>query len=107
MKRPTSIPFPLPAGQWFTFQKAGEVLGLSESYIEKLYDLGSLTGHSHNAGRGQRMHRRILRLSLVAYAISTADYGDESLGDEILLALPHLPKSTLQRVIGEARRLAS
>lgn len=101
-----ALPFRVPLQDWFTLRQAGAVLGLSESTAEKLYDAGQLTGHSHNAGRGERAHKRVLRTSLIAYAIRTADYADESLADALVACLPHLPADTLLRVAEHARRLA-
>jgi hypothetical protein len=100
------LPFRIPHKEWFTLREAAMVLGLSESTAEVLYDRGELTGHSHNAATGQRNARRVLRVALVAYAIRTADYTDESLTDALLGCLSHLPATTLLRLSVEARRLA-
>lgn len=102
-----ALPFRIPPKEWFTLREAGAVLGLSESMAEKLYDLGHLTGHSHNAGRGERHHKRVLRTSLIAYAIRTADYDDESLADALVACLAHLPKPTLLRLAEDARKRAA
>lgn len=102
-----SLPFRIPPKEWFTLRESGSVLGLSESMAEKLYDLGDLTGHSHNAGRGERHHKRVLRISLVAYAIRTADYSDDSLAEALVAALPHLPRATLLQLAERARTLAT
>jgi hypothetical protein len=99
------LPFPIPDRAWFSLKMAGGVLNLAESTVEKLYDKGELTGHSHNAGRGLRDHKRILRVSLLAYAIKTADYTNESLGDALVDCLTHLPAATLQRLVSESQRL--
>ena len=101
-----TLPFRVPPQDWFTLRQAGAVLGLSESMAEKLYDGGQLTGHSHNAGRGLRDHKRVLRTSLIAYAIKTADYDDDSLTDALTACLPNLSPETLLRVAEAARRLA-
>jgi hypothetical protein len=101
-----TLPFRIPPQEWFTLRQAGAVLGLAESTIEKLYDQGALTGHSHNAGSGQRDHKRVLRTSLVAYAMRTADYSDESFGDALVAGLPYLPATTLLRIAATANRLA-
>lgn len=100
-----SLPFRMPPQEWFTLRQAGAVLGLSESMVEKLYDGGALTGHHHNAGQGQRLHKRIPRASLIAYAVATADYADESLADAYVAALTHLPAETLLRIANAARQL--
>lgn len=101
-----SLPFRIPPQEWFTLKQAGAVVGLSESTVEKLYDSGQLTGHSHNAGAGLRDHKRVLRIALVAYAIRTADYDDESLGESLISCLGHLPPATLLRLAEKARHLA-
>jgi hypothetical protein len=100
------LPFRVPHKEWFSQREAGAVLGLSESAVEKLYDSGALTGHSHNAAKGERYAKRILRVSLIAYAIRTADYTEESLTDALLGCLPHLPAPALLRISIEARKRA-
>lgn len=102
-----TLPFRVPPKEWFTLRESGAVLGLAESTAEKLYDQGALTGHSHNAGKGLRDHKRVLRISLIAYAIRTADYTDESLADALVACLRHLPPATLLRLAEEARKRAA
>jgi len=102
-----ALPFRVPPQEWFTLRQAGAVLGLAESTVEKLYDAGQLTGHSHNAGDGLRKHKRVLRGALIAYAMRTADYDDESLADCYVAALAHLPAPTLLRIAETARRLSA
>lgn len=102
-----ALPFRIPPGrEWFTLAECGAALGIAESTAEKLYDRGDLTGHSHNAGAGIRQHKRVLRSALVAYAIRTADYTDESLADALIACLPNLPASTLLQVAAQAQALA-
>ena len=107
MTEVAQVPFRLPSQLWFTTAEAAAALGLSSSMVEKLYDEGKLTGHSHNAGKGRRKHRRILRVSLVTYAITTADYDADCIGTCLTEALPFLPKRTLMSLADTARRLAS
>lgn len=101
------LPFRIPAKEWFGPREAGAVLGLSERTIEELYERGDLSGHRHNAGAGKRMTKRIPRAWVVAYAIQTADYDDESLAEALLATLPHLPATTLLRLAERARHLAA
>lgn len=105
------LPFRIADKEWFTLREAGAVLGLSESTAEKLYDRGELTGHSHNAGDGLRTHKRVLRLSLISYAIRTADYTDDmlirSLVDELHGCLRHLPREMLIETSQAALRFAA
>ena len=105
-KATLELPFRIPNKEWFTLREAGVVLGLSESTMEVLYDRGELTGHSHNAATGQRKARRVLRVSLVTYAVRTADYTDESLIDAVFGCLPQMPAPALLRLSIEARRVA-
>jgi hypothetical protein len=102
-----ALPFRVPPQEWFTLRQAGAVLGLSESTVEKLYDAGQLTGHSHNAGRGVRAHKRVLRAALVAYAIRTADYSDESLLDAYRSCLRHFPREALLAIAHDCHRHAA
>jgi len=98
-KATLELPFKIPAREWFSLRGAGEVLGLSESTVEKLYDRGQLTGHSHNAGRGERVHKRVLRVSLLAYALRTADYKDnDSLVDSLCSSLHQCSREQQRRV---------
>ncbi|MBI5768742.1 MAG: helix-turn-helix domain-containing protein [Verrucomicrobia bacterium] len=102
------LPFRFPIAQeWFTLRQAAAVLGLTESTIERLYDRGELTGHSHNAGRGERDHKRVLRASLLAYALRTADYDDASLDDAFLAALTPLSAARLLNLADRIRQLAT
>jgi len=101
------LPFRIPAKEMFTLREAAAIMGLSESFVEKLYDGGTqLGGHSHNAGTGARMTKRIPRVWLVAYMIRTASYDDTSLGDALDACLPKLPVATLTRIASRATRLA-
>lgn len=102
-----ALPFRVPPQEWFTLQQAAAVLGLNESTTERLYDRGDLTGHSHNAGHGKRSHKRVLRIALVAYAIRTADYTDDSLADALIACLPHLPAAALLRIASACQRIAA
>lgn len=101
-----TLPFSIPPKEWFTLRETGALLGLAESTVEKLYDKKELTGHSHNAGAGERQHKRVLRVSLIAYLQRTADYTDESILDAFIAALGCLPPASLLRVAQQANALA-
>lgn len=101
------LPFRVPPQEWFTIPQAAAVIGLGESAVEKLYDKGAFTGHSHNAGAGHRKHKRILRVALIAYLVKTADYDDESLTDLYCSALPNFSSAALLRIAHDATRLAA
>jgi hypothetical protein len=102
------LPFTIPAKEWFTPAEAARLLGLSERFIEKLYDEGTqLAGHSHNGGDGLRMTKRIPRVWLVAYAVKTATYDDASLADALITCLPRLSPATLLKLADAARKAAT
>lgn len=100
------LPFRVPPQEWFTLQQAAGVMGVGESTAERLYEKNELTGHSHNAGDGERKHKRVMRAALIAYMIKTADYTDESFCDLYCSALPYLPAKTLLEIARIANRLA-
>ncbi len=101
------LPFSIPAKEMFSLREAAGIMHLSESFVEKLFDQGAqLSGHCHNAGRGERMTKRIPRVWLVTYMIKTAHYDDSSLGDALLACLPKLPPLTLHRISLAAAKLS-
>jgi len=57
--------------QFWSLKSAAGLLGLSDSFLEKLWDSGRLSGHEYNAGRGQRQTKRIPRVFLVALLTET------------------------------------
>ena len=81
------LPFRVPAKEFFSLKEAAALMELSDSFVEKLYDKGVLSGHSHNAGHGKRDTKRILRPYLVAYMIRTADYCDDTLVEALTTCL--------------------
>lgn len=102
-----TLPFRIPAKEWFGPREAGEVLGLSERTVETLYQSGQVSGHAHNAASGKRNTLRIPRVWLVAYAVRTSDYDDASLLEAYLLTLPRLPPASLLRIAAEATKAAA
>lgn len=102
------LPFAIPAKDWFSPAEAARIMGLSERFIEKLYDEGTqLAGHNHNGGDGLRMTKKIPRVWLVAYAIRTATYDDPALFDALLCCLPRFTPQTLLKLADAARKAAS
>lgn len=99
------LPFRVPPQDWFTLQQAGKVLDLGESAVEKLYDQGQLTGHSHNAASGQRFTKRVLRVSVVAYLIRTADYDAHSLADSLLGSFRYCSLAILEQLAAGIAKL--
>ena len=93
------LPFPIPAKGMFSLREAADVLGVSESFVEKLYDAGrELSGHEHNAGAGLRMTKRIPRVWLVAYMVRTARYDNEALVNALIAALRSCSRDQQRRV---------
>jgi hypothetical protein len=67
--------------QWFRLREAAELIGMGETFIEKLFDEGiQLSGHEYNAGTGRRMTKRIPRAFVIALLLKSARYdGDVKL----------------------------
>jgi hypothetical protein len=103
------LPFTIPAKEWLTLRECGGLCGMSESFVEKVYDAGkSLSGHNYNAGKkAARETKRVPRVWFITWMISTAQYDDASLGDALLACLPKLPAVTLHRIASAATKLAN
>jgi hypothetical protein len=63
---------------FWSLAAAGSLLGLSDSFLERLWDdpqhRQHLGGHSYNAGKGLRMTKRIPRAFLVRLLVTSANY---------------------------------
>lgn len=67
--------FMLGVRKQFRVRDAAEILGLSVSFVEKLFDEGrQLSGHEHNGGAGKRQTKTIPREWMAAYLLKTARY---------------------------------
>ena len=64
--------------QFWSLKSAAGLLGVSDSFLEKLWDAGQISGHEFNAGRNLRMTKRIPRAFLVALLVATARYSGEA-----------------------------
>ena len=89
------LPFRVPAKEMIPIKEVAAITGLSISAVEKLYELGQFTGHSHNGGSGLRDTKRILRVSFVAYMMRTADYTDEAIFESYIGCLHNLSEQQL------------
>ena len=98
------LPFRVPAKEFLTIREVAALTELSVSAVEKLYDQGQLSGHSHNGGAGVRDTKRILRTAVVAYMIRTADYCDDSLADLLASCLRSLAEQHLVGLQGAIAR---
>lgn len=81
------LPFKVPAKDWFSLKETATLIGMRESFAEKLYDQGKISGHAHNAGTGKRDTKRIPRMWVVSYLIRTAEYSDPDLADAFISGL--------------------
>lgn len=101
------LPFAIPAKEWFSPREAAAVIGVSERFIEKLYDEGrQLAGHSHNGGTGARMTKRIPRTWILSYLLRTATYDDASLIDALCAAAPRLTPTACLQIAERFRKAA-
>lgn len=102
-----TLPFAVPAKEWFRLGECAELAGVSERYVEKKFDEGrQLSGHEHNGGTGARMTKRVPRVWFIAWMLSTARYDDESLGDALIASLSRLSRESLLRIAAAAHRQA-
>lgn len=85
--------------QWWTLAAAASVCGVSESFLEKLFDEGKqLSGHEFNGGRGARMTKRIPRAWLVALLVNTARYGAATRLEAYLSCLKHFSREEREQI---------
>lgn len=91
----------------FSFKEVCAITGLSDSFIEKLFDAGrELSGHEYNGGRGERMTKRVPRTFLVALLIKSARYDAETKRDALVSCLREFGAADLFLIAEEARKLA-
>jgi hypothetical protein len=101
-KATMELPFRLLDKEWFTLQEAAHLSGMGETFIEKKFDEGrQLSGHVHNAGAGQRMTKRIPRIWLVNYLVTTARYDEASLIAALLACVQDFTPPLRRRFIEE------
>jgi hypothetical protein len=102
------LPFHIPPKEWFTIKEVAQLTGMSETFIEEVFDKsdfdgkGPLGGHKHNAGTGQRKSKRIPRINVVAYLVTTANYEIDGIVDEQIRTLQHLSEMPLRRIAASA-----
>lgn len=98
------LPFRVPAREWFSLAQAAALCGMSETFMEKLFDTaaekgeGEIFGHRHNAGAGERMTKRIPRVFVVSYLVKTATYDNDALVDCLIGALRQCSPEQQRRV---------
>lgn len=107
-KATLELPFRIPAKEWFSLREVGVISGMSESYVEKKFDEHTdLSGHVHNGGSGIRETKRVPRVWLISFLISTARYDDPSLGDALISCLKYLSAPILLRIADACHRFAA
>jgi hypothetical protein len=93
------LPFHIPAKDWFSLREAAVITGMSETFVEQLFDAGEkLSGHKHNAGDGRRWSKRIPRVWLVSYLVRTSEYDDPALIDALVGCLRNIGNEQKRRV---------
>ena len=88
--------------QFWSLKSAAGLLGVSDSFLEKLWDAGQISGHEYNAGRGERQTKRIPRAFLVALLVETARYSSESKLTAFISCLRQFAGAELDQVIAAA-----
>lgn len=97
--------------QWWTFKAIESVTGLSDSFVEKLWDDAQhdlhIAGHEYNAGKGQRMTKRVPRAFVVTLLVKSARYTASEKLDSYLSCLREFTREELITISREAQRLAT
>ena len=92
--------------QWFRLGEVAVVIGMSESFVEALYDQGRIFGHEFNAGTGQRMAKRVPRAFVVTLLTKSARYESEAKLQAFLGCLCEFSAAELHQVATAANCLA-
>jgi hypothetical protein len=91
----------------FSLKEVAAMTGLSDSFIEKLFDEGSqIAGHEYNGGKGERMTKRIPRLFVITLLVKSAKYDAETRVDAIISCLREFKGHELLNIAEAARQLA-
>jgi len=88
--------------QFWSLKSAAGLLGLSDSFLEKLWDQGQIAGHEFNAGRGERLTKRIPRAFVVALLVRSANYSSEAKLQTYMSCLREFGEIELQQLVREA-----
>ena len=105
---PAQSPFDylLPgAKQWFSLRETGEIIGMSESFVEKLFDAGKLdTVHVYNGGDGQRRTKRVRRAAVIDLLARTGCYEPGAKLQIFLSRLREFTPDQLRTIVTVAQR---
>ncbi|MDD2763464.1 MAG: hypothetical protein PHE83_05760 [Opitutaceae bacterium] len=88
--------------QFWSLKAAAGLLHLSDSFIEKLWDQGQVSGHEFNAGRGERLTKRITRAFLGALLVRSARYTAEAKLQTFCSCLREFDREELQQIADAA-----
>lgn len=72
--RQLSFDYMLGTRRQFRINEVAAIIGMSARFAEDLFDAGQLSGHEHNAGKGLRKSKTVLREWIQAYLLKTAKY---------------------------------
>ncbi len=94
----------VPAKPWFTPREVGNLVGMSDCFIEKLLDEGrQIAGHEYNGGAGKKFSKRVPRAFVINLLIKSARYDAETKLEAFLSCLREFSQQELL-VIAEAAR---
>jgi len=88
--------------QFWSLKSAAGLLGVSDSFLEKLWDQGQISGHEYNGGAGERHTKRIPRAFLVVLLVGSARYTSEEKLLTYLGVLRQFADAELDQVIAAA-----
>ena len=95
---------------FYSFKRAETLTGLSDSFLEKLWDGEHhglhISGHEYGAGeKGVRMTKRIARVFMVTLLVKSARYNPETKLAAFISCLREFGPADLFQVITVAQRL--
>lgn len=91
--------------QWFSLRETGEIIGMSESFVENLFDAGKLdTVHAYNGADGQRLTKRVHRAAVIDLLAKTACYDPGAKLQLFLSRLREFTPDQLRTIVTVAQR---
>jgi len=98
----------VPSKQWFTLGEIAKIINRSESFVAALYQEGRLlSGHSYNAGTGQRKTKRVPRCFFISMLVKTAEYDAETKLQAFLTCLHEFSTDQLRQIATAANCLCA
>lgn len=100
-----TLPFQIPAKDWFSPREAAACIGMSKRWVEEQFALGKhLNGHVHKGGTLVRPTLRIPKVWIQTCLLLSSRYDDESFDDAVISIFKHRPPASLLRYAEAARR---